>query len=109
MKLFQNFKFSDLFSKFYSSTEQVNKIEYSNGIKKPTQINLSWFSVFYEYMKSRNIEHVINKFNINIGDFIKVAKEASEISKKLSVIYQDESFEEINKIFNNNLIQKTMS
>ena len=79
------------------------------GLKKPTQINLSWFSVFYEYMKSENIEHVINKFNINIGDFIKVAKEASEISKKLSIIYKDDSFEDINKIFDNNLIQKTMS
>ena len=60
-------------------------------------------------MKSGNIEYVINKFNLNIGDFIKVAKEASEISKKLSVIYQDDSFDDINKIFDNNLIQKTMS
>ena len=102
-------EFNHLFNKFYSSAEQVNKIEYTNGIKKHTQINLSWFSVFYEYMKSENIEYVINKFNLNIGDFIKVAKEASEISKKLSVIYQDDNFEEINNIFNNNLIQKTMS
>ena len=102
-------EFNHLFNKFYSSIEQVNKIEYSHGIKKPTQINLSWFSVFYEYMKSGNVEYVINKFNLNIGDFIKVAKEASEISKKLSVIYQDDNFEEINKIFDNNLIQKTMS
>ncbi len=102
-------EFNHLFSKFYSSTEQLNKFEYSFGIKKLTQINLSWFSVFYEYMKSGNIEYVINKFNLNIGDFIKVAKEASEISKKLMVIYEDNSFEEINKIFDNNLIQKTMS
>ena len=102
-------EFNHLFSKFYSSIEKVNKIEYSHGIKKPTQINLSWFSVFYEYMKSGNIEYVINKFNLNIGDFIKVAKEASEISKKLSIIYEDDSFEDINKIFDNNLIQKTMS
>ncbi len=102
-------EFNDLFNKFYSSIEKVNKIEYSHGIKKPTQINLSWFSVFYEYMKSGNIEYVINKFNLNIGDFIKVAKEASEISKKLSIIYEDDSFEDINKIFDNNLIQKTMS
>ena len=102
-------EFNHLLNKFYSSIEKVNKIEYSNGIKKPTQINLSWFSVFYEYMKSGNIEYVINKFNLNIGDFIKVAKEASEISKKLSIIYEDDSFEDINKIFDNNLIQKTMS
>ena len=102
-------EFHNLFNKFYSSIEKVNKIEYSYGIKKLTQINLSWFSVFYEYMKSGNIEYVINKFNLNIGDFIKVAKEASEISKKLSIIYKDDSFEDINKIFDNNLIQKTMS
>ncbi len=102
-------EFNHLLNKFYSSIEKVNKIEYSNGIKKPTQINLSWFSVFYEYMKSGNIEYVINKFNLNIGDFIKVAKEASEISKKLSIIYEDDSFEDINKIFDNNLIQKTMT
>ena len=38
---------------------------------------------------------------MNIGDFIKVAKEASEISKKLSIIYKDDSFEDINKIFDN--------
>jgi hypothetical protein len=60
-------------------------------------------------MKSGNIEYVINKFNLNIGDFIKVAKEASEISKKLSIIYENDTFEDINKIFDNNLIQKTMS
>ena len=51
----------------------------------------------------------MSKFGLNIGDFIKVAKEASELSKKLSIIYGDKEFEEINNIFNNNLIQKTMT
>ena len=60
-------------------------------------------------MQTSNIEYVLNKFGLNIGDFIKVAKEASELSKKLSIIYSDKEFEEINDIFNNNLIQKTMS
>ena len=73
------------------------------------KLNFSWFSVFYEYMKTSNIEYVINKFGLNIGDFIKVAKEASELSKKLAVIYSDTEFEEINDIFNNKLIQKTMT
>ena len=102
-------KFNDLSTKFYSTLELINKIESSNSIKIPMKLNLSWFSVLHEYMKSENIEYVINKFNLNIGDFIKVAKEASEISKKLSLIYQDDSFEEIYKIFENNLIQKTMT
>ena len=73
------------------------------------KLNFSWFSVFYEYMQTNNIEYVVNKFGLNIGDFIKVAKEASELSKKLSIIYEDKDFEEINDIFNNNLIQKTMT
>ena len=39
----------------------------------------------------------------------KVAKEGSELSKKLSILYKDENFELIFKNFNNKLIQKTMS
>ena len=102
-------KFESLFSSFQSSLELVNKTELSNGVKKLMKLNFSWFSVFYEYMQTNNIEYVVNKFGLNIGDFIKVAKEASELSKKLSIIYEDKDFEEINDIFNNNLIQKTMT
>ena len=102
-------KFDSLLSSYQSSLELVNKIESSNGVKKLMTLNLSWFSVFYEYMKTDNIEYVVNKFGLNIGDFIKVAKEASELSKKLSLIYEDKDFEEINNIFDNNLIQKTMT
>ena len=104
-----NDKFDSLLSSFNSSLELVNKTEVANGVGKPMKLNFSWFSVFYEYMKTRNIEYVINKFGLNIGDFIKVAKEASELSKKLAVIYSDTEFEEINDIFNNKLIQKTMT
>ena len=82
-------KFDSLLSSYQSSLELVNKTESSNGVKKLMTLNLSWFSVFYEYMKTDNIEYVVNKFGLNIGDFIKVAKEASELSKKLSVIYED--------------------
>ena len=104
-----NDKFDSLLSSFNSSLELVNKTEVANGVGKPMKLNFSWFSVFYEYMKTSNIEYVINKFGLNIGDFIKVAKEASELSKKLAVIYSDTGFEEINDIFNNKLIQKTMT
>ena len=104
-----NDKFDSLLSSFNSSLELVNKTEVANGVGKPMKLNFSWFSVFYEYMKTSNIEYVINKFGLNIGDFIKVAKEASELSKKLAVIYNDTEFEEINDIFNNKLIQKTMT
>ena len=104
-----NDKFDSLLSSFNSSLELVNKTEVANGVGKPMKLNFSWFSVFYEYMKTSNIEYVINKFGLNIGDFIKVAKEASELSKKLAVIYSDTEFEEINDIFNNKLIQKTMT
>ena len=104
-----NDKFDSLLSSFNSSLELVNKTEVANGVGKPMKLNFSWFSVFYEYMKTNNIEYVINKFGLNIGDFIKVAKEASELSKKLSVIYSDAEFDEINDIFNNKLIQKTMT
>ena len=102
-------KFDNLLSSFQSSLELVNKTEVANGVGKPIKLNFSWFSVFYEYMKTGNIEYVMSKFGLNIGDFIKVAKEASELSKKLSLIYGDKEFEEINNIFNNNLIQKTMT
>jgi len=102
-------KFDSLLSSYQSSLELVNKTESSNGVKKLMTLNLSWFSVFYEYMKTDNIEYVVNKFGLNVGDFIKVAKEASELSKKLSLIYEDKDFEEIKNIFDNNLIQKTMT
>ena len=36
--------------------------------------------------------------NINIGDFIKVAKEISELSKKLYKLYDDEEFYKIIKL-----------
>tara|TARA_Y100000768_G_scaffold214444_1_gene161617 strand:+ start:264 stop:2129 length:1866 start_codon:yes stop_codon:yes gene_type:complete len=104
-----NDKFDYLLSSFQSSLEFVNKTESSNGVKKLMTLNFSWFSVFYEYMKTNNIEYVVNKFGLNVGDFIKVAKEASELSKKLSLIYEDKDFEQINNIFDNNLIQKTMT
>ena len=104
-----NDKFDNLLSSFQSCLELVNKTEIDNGVRKIMKLNFSWFSVFYEYMQTSNIEYVLNKFGLNIGDFIKVAKEASELSKKLSIIYSDKEFEEINDIFNNNLIQKTMS
>ena len=48
-------------------------------------------------------------FNLNISDFIKVAKEISELSKKLYTLYDDEEFYKIYKMFDNKLIQKTMS
>ena len=74
-----------------------------------TNINLSWFSIFYEFYKTNNIEYVVTKFNINIGDFIKAAKEGSELSKKLFNIYQDQEFDAIYNMFDNKLIQKSMS
>ena len=104
-----NDNFDSLLATYQTSLELVNKTESSNGVKKLMTLNFSWFSVFYEYMKTDNIEYVVNKFGLNIGDFIKVAKEASELSKKLSLIYEDKDFEEINNIFDNNLIQKTMT
>jgi len=102
-------EFDDLFSYFESSLEILNKLENKHSIKKFTNLNLSWFSIFYEFYKTNNIEYVVTKFNINIGDFIKAAKEGSELSKKLFNIYQDQEFEAIYNMFDNNLIQKSMS
>ena len=102
-------EFDDLFSYFESSLEILNKIENKHSLKKFTNLNLTWFSIFYEFYKTNNIEYVVTKFNINIGDFIKAAKEGSELSKKLFNIYQDQEFEAIYNMFDNNLIQKSMS
>ena len=102
-------EFDDLLSYFESSLEILNKLENKHSIKKFTNLNLTWFSIFYEFYKTNNIEYVVTKFNINIGDFIKAAKEGSELSKKLSNIYQDQEFEAIYNMFDNNLIQKSMS
>ena len=102
-------KFDDLLSYFESSLEILNKSENKHNIKKFTNLNLSWFSIFYEFYKTNNIEYVVTKFNINIGDFIKAAKEGSELSKKLFTIYQDQEFEAIYNMFDNKLIQKSMS
>ena len=102
-------EFDDLLSYFESSLEILNKLENKHSIKKFTNLNLTWFSIFYEFYKTNNIEYVVTKFNINIGDFIKAAKEGSELSKKLFNIYQDQEFEAIYNMFDNNLIQKSMS
>ena len=102
-------EFDDLLSYFESSLEILNKLENKYSIKKFTNLNLTWFSIFYEFYKTNNIEYVVTKFNINIGDFIKAAKEGSELSKKLFNIYQDQEFEAIYNMFDNNLIQKSMS
>ena len=102
-------EFENLLSYFESSLEILNKLENKHSIKKFTNLNLTWFSIFYEFYKTNNIEYVVTKFNINIGDFIKAAKEGSELSKKLFNIYQDQEFEAIYNMFDNNLIQKSMS
>jgi len=104
-----NDKFEDLLGYFESSLEILNKSENKHNIKKFTHLDLSWFSIFYEFYKTNNIEYVVTKFNINIGDFIKAAKEGSELSKKLFNIYQDQEFDAIYNMFDNKLIQKSMS
>ena len=67
------------YSSFESSLELLNKLENVNNLKKYTNIDLQWFNIINEYKRSNNIEYVVSKFNLNIGDFIKVAKEISEL------------------------------
>ena len=76
---------------------------------RKTHSLLIFCTIINEYKRSKNIEYVVTKFNLNIGDFIKVAKEISELSKKLYTLYDDEEFYKIYKMFDNKLIQKTMS
>ena len=97
------------YSSFESSLELLNKLENVNNLKKYTNIDLQWFNIINEYKRSNNIEYVVSKFNLNIGDFIKVAKEISELSKKLYKLYDDDEFYKIHRMFDNKLIQKTMS
>ena len=101
-------KYENIYTKFIISQEEVNKLEAFNNINTRTVIDISWFSVFNEYLLSDNLEYVLNKFNLNIGDFIRTAKEASELSLKLYNIFNIEEFNQLNRLFNNNLIQKTM-
>ena len=109
----RNLSFNDAYeneySSFESSLELLNKLENMNNLKHNTNIDLQWFDIINEYKRSQNIEYVVTKFNLNIGDFIKVAKEISELSKKLYTLYDDEEFYKIHKMFDNKLIQKTMS
>ena len=101
-------KYENIYTKFIISQEEINKLEAFNNINTRTIIDISWFSVFNEYLISNNLEYVLNKFNLNIGDFIRTAKEASELSIKLYNIFNIDEFKQINKLFNNKLIQKTM-
>ena len=104
-----NEAYENEYSLFESSLEVLNKLENINNLKNYTNIDLQWFDIINEYKRSNNIEYVVTKFNLNIGDFIKVAKEVSELSKKLYILYNDEEFYKIHKMFDNKLIQKTMS
>ena len=108
-KLSFNDAYKNEYSSFESSLELLNKLENMNNLKHYTSIDLQWFDIINEYKRSQNIEYVVTKFNLNIGDFIKVAKEISELSKKLYTLYDDEEFYKIHKMFDNKLIQKTMS
>jgi replicative superfamily II helicase len=108
-KLSFNDAYENEYSSFESSLELLNKLENMHNLKHYTNIDLQWFDIVNEYKKSQNIEYVVTKFNLNIGDFIKVAKEISELSKKLYTLYDDEEFYKIHKMFDNKLIQKTMS
>ena len=101
-------KHNQLYTKFMIAQEQLNKLESFNGLKTRTTIEVSWFSIFNEYLTTHNLEYVLNKFNLNIGDFIRTAKEASELSLKMYNIFNIDEFKQINKLFNNKLIQKTM-
>ena len=101
-------KYKSLHASFMIAQEQLNKLESSNDLFSKTIIDVSWFSVFNEYLISNNLEYVLQKFNLNLGDFIRTAKEASELSLKLYNIFNIKEFYEINKLFNNKLIQKTM-
>tara|TARA_B100001029_G_scaffold168766_1_gene163076 strand:- start:292 stop:2157 length:1866 start_codon:yes stop_codon:yes gene_type:complete len=101
-------KYQNIYTKFIISQEQINKLEAFNNINSRTIVDVSWFSVFNEYLISNNLEYVLSKFNLSIGDFIRTAKEASELSLKLYNIFNIDEFKQINKLFNNKLIQKTM-
>ena len=78
------------------------------GVKNTTSIEIGWFSIFNEYLHSEDIESVLVKFNISIGDFIRAGKEASELSTKLFNIYKVSEFKMISDLFNDELIQKSM-
>jgi hypothetical protein len=101
-------KYENMYTKFIISQEEINKLEAFNNIDTRTIIDISWFSVFNEFLITNNLEYVLNKFDLNIGDFIRTAKEVSELSSKLYTIFNIDEFNQINKLFNNKLIQKTM-
>jgi ATP-dependent RNA helicase HelY len=98
----------DTYIKFQIMEERINKIESFAGVKRTTSIDIGWFSIFNEYLHSEDIESVLIKFNISIGDFIRAGKEASELSAKLFNIYGINEFKMISNLFNDELIQKTM-
>ena len=93
----------DTFIKFQIMEEKINKMESFAGVKKITSIEIGWFSIFNEYLQSEDVESVLSKFNISIGDFIRAGKEASELSTKLFNIYRIKEFKMITDIFNDKL------
>ena len=100
--------YMDTYVKFQIMEEKINKMESFAGVKNTTSIEIGWFSIFNEYLHSQDIELVLTKFNISIGDFIRAGKEASELSTKLFNIYKLKEFKIISDMFSNELIQKTM-
>ena len=100
--------YQDTFIKFQIMEEKINKLESFAGVKKNISVDIGWFSIFNEYLHSGDIESVIAKFNISVGDFIRAGKEASELSTKLYNIYGIDEFKMISNLFNDELIQKTM-
>ena len=101
-------KYSDLYTQFLIAQEKINILENNHGVKKKINVDISWFSIFNEFINSGNIEYTINKFDITLGDFIKACREAAEISQKVFTIYKIENFNRISQKFINTIIQKTM-
>tara|TARA_Y100001938_G_scaffold148990_1_gene234383 strand:- start:2235 stop:4100 length:1866 start_codon:yes stop_codon:yes gene_type:complete len=101
-------KYSDLYTQFLIAQEKINILENNHGVKKKINVDISWFSIFNEFINSGNIEYTINKFDITLGDFIKASREAAEISQKVYTIYKIENFNTVSQKFINTIIQKTM-
>ena len=74
---------------------EFNEYNIENDIDYCFEENYSAFACLYDFIINGDIHKTLDNFNISPGDFVKIAKEALEITTKLYDIYKIYIFEEI--------------
>ena len=87
---------------------QCNEYNINNDIDYCFVENYSSLASLYDFIINEDIQRTLDNFNISPGDFVKIAREALEISSKLFDIYKIDIFKEITAKLKIEVISKSI-